>query len=426
VSSLRFRLAVLLIAAIVSVVALASLVAISVIGLPDRDRFFDAAAGQILAFVAEMQSEPAAASKTGSGRLFAVSPQPLDNVDPELTEALRGAMERTGSSLRPQVSRIPADRGFLVSVPLEDHGWAVIPMMEPGAPPAGWLALITWMAVIIVGTTTVALVVAYKMTQPLHVLERAVGSVGADGVLPPVPETGSAEVRATAAALNALSARLKSAVEGRMRLVAAAGHDLRTPMTRMRLRAEFVSDEEERSAWLKDLDDLGRIADSAIDLVREEVRESAREVLPLHSLVREVVAELAELGLAVETGELEPVFVRAAPWGLKRALRNLMANAATHGGGAAVKLVRYAGKAVVDITDRGPGIPPDLLDRVFEPFFQVDPARRKRFGGAGLGLAIAREIIERQGGTIALVNRAEGGLLQRVSLPEHGAEAAPS
>ena len=201
-----------------------------------------------------------------------------------------------------------------------------------------------------------------------------------------------------------------------MRLVAAAGHDLRTPMTRMRLRAEFL-DESERQNWLNDLDELDRIADSAIRLVREEVEAGEREPLQLDALVRRLTTELAAQGRKIDAGTLEPVHVSAAPLALSRALRNLMINAATHGGGGTVSLSREGDFAVIRIVDQGPGIPQSLIERAFEPFFRVDPARRQSVPGAGLGLAIAKEIVERLGGQIAMRNGAGGGLVQEITLP---------
>ena len=201
-------------------------------------------------------------------------------------------------------------------------------------------------------------------------------------------------------------------MESRMRLVAAAGHDLRTPMTRMRLRAEFLDDD--RDKWLHDLDELDRIADSAIRLVREEVNQDAVEPVDLAKLVREIAAEVRSLGHAVSTDHLDKVSVRAGSLGLRRALRNLIVNAATHGKGCSVSLAATGDQAVLTIADSGPGIPPELLAKAFEPFFRVDPGRRQSVPGAGLGLAIAKEIIERHGGTITLENRTGGGLSQTV------------
>ena len=280
-----------------------------------------------------------------------------------------------------------------------------------------WYGLLKWLALVTVGVTAIAVFAAHRMVQPLVLLENAVQSVGPDAILPLLPERGPAEVRATARALNSLSSRLRKAIESRMRLLAAAGHDLRTPITRMRLRAEFVEDDEERSLWLSDLDELERIADSAILLVREESGKAAPETVWLDRLVADVAGELKNQNLDVTVTEAQPVSVRANRLGLARALRNLMINAATHGRRASVKVEgSEGGKAQVIIEDEGPGIPPELLGQVFEPFFRVDPGRRQNIAGAGLGLTIAREIVQRAGGDIKISNRKDGGLKQVVEL----------
>jgi signal transduction histidine kinase len=190
----------------------------------------------------------------------------------------------------------------------------------------------------------------------------------------------------------------------------------------MRLRAEFVADEEERARWLADLDELERIADSAILLVREESGKAPPELIQLDDLVSSIGAELRDQKLDVTETTAGPVKVRASRLTLNRALRNLIINAATHGVRAHVKVGGSNGTARIVIEDEGPGIPHDLIDQVFEPFFRADPARRQDIRGAGLGLTIAREIIQRAGGTVVISNRAEGGLRQIVELPK--AEAA--
>ncbi|SER33438.1 Signal transduction histidine kinase [Faunimonas pinastri] len=290
-------------------------------------------------------------------------------------------------------------------------------MAMPDLPPplVGWGILLGWMALIVAGATAIALYLTRRLTAPLALLQNTVVAMAPNGNLPELPESGPPEVRATAHAINSLSARLRSAVESRMRLVAAAGHDLRTPMTRMRLRAEFLP-EEDRALWLKDLGELERIADSAIRLVREEARQEAAEIVALDLLLRDLVDDLAALGLNAELREAEPMSVHGGELGLTRALRNLAINAATHGRRAEISLARIDGWAEIRIEDQGPGIPEELLERVFEPFFRVDPARRQTVPGAGLGLAIAHEIITRNDGTLKLSNKPEGGLLQVVRL----------
>jgi signal transduction histidine kinase len=283
-------------------------------------------------------------------------------------------------------------------------------------PDDGWKIFSIWMAMIIVGSALVSLYAAQRLSRPLQLLQELSGRIGADGTLSHIPEIGPAEIRATARALNRLSEELRHAVESRIRLVAAAGHDLRTPMTRMRLRAEFIPDDEERDKWLSDLEELDMIADSAIRLAREEVMRDGQEPLRLDDLLRDIADDLDQMQQRVTVLDLQPLKVQAGPLALKRAFRNLMLNAATHGGGARISLTRDGSEAVVTIIDDGPGIPSDLLGQVFEPFFRADPARRKTIPGAGLGLAIAREIVTRFGGTISIRNRDPQGLVQEIRL----------
>jgi signal transduction histidine kinase len=185
----------------------------------------------------------------------------------------------------------------------------------------------------------------------------------------------------------------------------------------MRLRAEFVENEDDRAMWLKDIDELAQIADSAILLVREESGKSAPEPLRLDTLISELVAELRALSFDVTlTGSTEAT-VRANRTSLNRAFRNLIINAATHGKRARVVVEGTSSEAHVVIDDDGPGIPPDLLGQVFEPFFRVHPARTTSIDGAGLGLTIAHDIVRRAAGSITIKNGPLRGLLQIVKLP---------
>ena len=412
-TNLQIRIAAIMIVAIVTVVAIATGVTVTVIR-PGGDKFVHAYAQQILAIAELVQKQTDGGSVTAFGAL-----QPLPAAgepEPQTTRLLIEAVRATAPDFHPIVTRAPGTDDYAVSIPVKDRGWLVlptVPLLEPGD---AWMILGGWLLMIVVGVSAIAFVVAQRVTRPFVVMEQAIASVGADGILPAIPEVGARETRDTAAALNRLSGRLRSAMESRMRLVAAAGHDLRTPMTRMQLRAEFLPDDE-RAAWLHDLEELDLIADSAIRLVREEAAGSDRNAIRLDLLVEETVGELKEAKLGVRLESSDDVSVTAGPLALKRALRNLIINAATHGGGATVRLGVTDTAARLVIEDDGPGIPADIIDRVFEPFFRVDPGRRQSVPGAGLGLAIAREIVERFGGKIEIANRQEGGLRQTVFLP---------
>jgi len=169
--------------------------------------------------------------------------------------------------------------------------------------------------------------------------------------------------------------------------------------------------------WLNDLEELDHIADNAIQLVREETQREKNQLLRVDEIIAKICSDLASMKASVTIMKVEAVTISSAPLALTRAVRNLIINAATHGGGAFVTVGLESSSALITIDDEGPGIPDQSLSRVFEPFFRVDPARRKSGPGAGLGLAIAKEIVERHGGKLTLQNRSPKGLRQRIFFP---------
>ncbi|MFG1423873.1 ATP-binding protein [Roseixanthobacter liquoris] len=449
--SLRARVTALLVAAILLVVVLATAISLLVIGRPRPPRDVSISASQ-LALVLRM-AESGALPAGGFGAIGEETPDGM--VDPAASRMITDALARQGLAravtvLAPNPGPMPepgpspaADggsgapqgaappggrdgeeegRGLIATVRLSDGRWLKFPLQQHMMPPPPSIpyGLLAWLALVALGVTGVVAVAVQRLMRPLALIEQAVSQVGADGAWPHLEETGSTEVRAAARTINTLSNRLKMAMESRMRIVAAAAHDLRTPLTRLRLRAEFLEDEDERERWFADLAELDHIADSAIRLVREEVSGLPDEVVPLDELVKAVVRETVQSGLAAELVEANGVNVRGKPLSLKRAIRNLVVNAATHGRGARVRVWAREGRAILRIEDDGPGIPQHLMAQVFEPFFRTDPARQVTIPGAGLGLAIAHEIILRHGGALALSNRASGGLAQQVDLPALG------
>lgn len=270
---------------------------------------------------------------------------------------------------------------------------------------------------IVAGSATVAIIVSNLVVRPLAELQKAIEAVGPEGIngnmaiLAPSKDLGTTQL------INTLSNKLNSAMESRMRLVAAAGHDLRTPITRLRLRLEFLENEEERAQWEKDINELTEIADSAIKLVKEEFDDGSSQFLPLDTILEDVCNELIEIGHDVKVSELSHCVIAGGYHSIKRALTNLVSNACKHGLRARVSLSVADGYATIRIQDDGPGIPNDQLERVFEPFYRVAGATQKKIEGAGLGLAIAKEIVQRHRGTIELANKLPHGLIQTIALP---------
>lgn len=309
---------------------------------------------------------------------------------------------------------VPSGAPITTGIPREPLPYTLA-LIQPFAPL--WVIILGYSTLIVGGSATVAVLVANMIVRPLNILENAIESVNPQGFIPKISENGLGEDLATAKLLNRLSDRLQSTMESRMRLVAAAGHDLRTPITRMRLRAEFISDDDERDVWLNDLSEIENIAESAITLVQEEVSPDDQQIVEIDELIREIVRELRSIGHNVLLDRAVRADVVGSPLSLKRAFSNLMVNAATHGKGCRVSVGRMDGNAVIEVLDNGPGIPEEMLSRAFEPFFRASPAREKSVPGAGLGLAIVKEIINRHRGRITLSNRNPNGLFQQVLLP---------
>ena len=413
-NTLRIRFALVLVISIVAVVGLATSATIFVTGPRGPPKFTEPTVMQIKMLIPLFESlEPS------SSRPAALLDAPTDGAPREvITRVLQEALGAAGIFNRVVITK-PADRDLAVaSVEVIGRGWFALPI--PDEPHSGgpWFALGSWISLIVVGAVAIALAVAHRVARPLALLESVASTISQSGQMAVLPETGPAEVKATARALNRLTANLKAAMESRMRLVAAAGHDLRTPITRMRLRAEFLPGQEQ-SAWLRDLDELRRIADSSIQLVYEEVERKSDESVRFDKLTETVVEELTATGLTIELVGSAPVLIRATPLAITRLLRNILTNAATHGKGCKVLVEARQAWAVAVIEDCGPGIPPAVIDRVFEPFFRIDPARQQLIPGAGLGLAIAKEIAGRHEGEIVLTNRAVGGLRQEVRFPRY-------
>jgi signal transduction histidine kinase len=226
-----------------------------------------------------------------------------------------------------------------------------------------------------------------------------------------------------------MQARLTRFLHDRTRMLAAIGHDLRTPITSLKLRAEFIEDEEVRLKMLETLDDLHEMAEATLSFAREEGVQEETRLVDIAALVTSVCEDLADTGKPVSVDEIEPLTIRCRPAAIKRALRNVVENAVAYGSSASVSLARRNGDVEIDIDDQGPGIAPADMERVFHPFVRLESSRSRETGGAGLGLAIARTILRSHGGDLKLKNRSGGGLRATLLLPqasEAGQHEAPA
>ena len=411
---LQLRIAAILVGAICLILLVATLASVVAISYPLPERMVGPVAFQIQALNGVINPDRSTFLYLSQDDIAQFGP-----VRSDLSQAIGELLAKDGINLPVTVYDKPSTMSPVAVVNIGDAFVAIDFPTDLRPPMDFWVIMGTWMGLIVLCVIVVSLIMAYRVTRPFAVLEHAVGTVGPDGVLPHVPEVGSGETIETAKMLNRLSDRLKGAMESRMRLVAAAGHDFRTPMTRMRLRAEFL-DDDERAGWLRDIDELERIADSAIGLVREEVTAVQPEPVHLDDMLAGELQELAKQGYRLSLGRLDKAVLPLPPLAMRRALRNLLINAATHGKSATAALETSAQTTRIIIRDEGPGIPEDLLTRVFEPFFRAEPGRLQTIPGAGLGLALAAEIIERSGGTLDIRNRPGKGLEQTIAFSRQG------
>lgn len=264
----------------------------------------------------------------------------------------------------------------------------------------------------------------FRLTAPVRTLADAAEQLGRDiQHAPALPESGPTEIATAAIAFNTMAARIRRFVEDRTFLLTAIGHDLRTPITRLKLRAEFLEDDTQRDKFLGDLDELEAMLASTLAFGRDVAQTEAAVPVDLAILLRTVLDEAAdiapELDNAMSYAGPDHATLRARPIALKRAFANLIGNAIKYGDSARVTL-RDADRHTlrIDIEDNGIGIPPGELERVFEPFRRVESSRNRETGGTGLGLAIARNAIRAHGGDITLANKSGGkGLVASVYLP---------
>ena len=254
-------------------------------------------------------------------------------------------------------------------------------------------------------------------TKPLRNLSDAADRFGIDVNAPPIPETGPHEVKQAAAAFNRMQRRLRQFVTDRTRMLAAISHDLRTPLTRMRLRSEMIDDPDQRIKMLGDLQEMEEMVGATLAFAQEESVDEPSQRLDLRALLDAIAADAAAAGADLALAPGDGVTAPMRPRALKRALVNIVDNALRYGGGAAVTLAAQAEEAAILVVDHGPGIPEAEREAVLRPFYRGEGSRSRDTGGIGLGLSIASDIISAHGGTILFSDTPDGGLTVEVRLP---------
>ena len=306
---------------------------------------------------------------------------------------------------------------FKVNTQLPSGQWVLIKGGQRQQPYL-WVGFALSMCLLLILLLLLCLWVVRYLAMPVAEFERATKRFGMDVQAPPMAAQGSPEMRAVIQAFNEMQGRIRRLITDRTQMLAAISHDLRTPITRLQLRIEALQGSPQYAAAEADLNEMERMIRSILAFARDYVRTEPMERFDLVALVDNICNELQDTGLAVqfESDELRaPYFGRLLA--IKRALTNLIENAVKYGSEAQVTLSLFADGIKVMVCDQGPGIPESDMEKVFAPFYRLDPARMPEKSGSGLGLSVARDIVRAHGGDIVLTNREQGGLQVLVTLP---------
>ena len=327
-------------------------------------------------------------------------------------------------------SHSPTGR-FRIQARLSDGRWLQLDALEGqgGRDPRPISALVDYLLRIyllrIVVVVAISLVAVRLAIRPLERMAQAAETLGRDIHSPPLAEQGPREVRKAAEAFNAMQRRLIAGMAERTRFLAAVSHDLRSPITRLRLRTEFLPDKALQDKFRTDLQEMENMVNATLDFVRGIDAEDRRQHIDVNALLHSLADDWRETGADVTvTGRaLQPLHGFAQS--LKRCVQNLVENALRYGERAHIVVEDSAGLLRIAVRDDGPGIPATQLEQVFEPFYRLEASRNASSGGFGLGLSIARTVVAAHGGRIVLANRAEGGLEALLEFPR-GGDALPA
>lgn len=277
-----------------------------------------------------------------------------------------------------------------------------------------------WVAIGLMAAAIVLIIVVSvrRLTRPLRDLSAAAERLGRGERIEPIRPQGPSELDGVIHAFNDMQDRLTRFVQDRTRMLGAISHDLRTPITSLRIRAEFIEDDENRDKMIETLDEMQRMVEATLSFARDEASREEAARIDLGEFLDAIAEDYRAMGQDVAFTPAERrLFAVCRPLSLKRALRNLLDNALRYAGQAELGIDQRGGTISILVEDRGPGIPEQRLRDVFEPFVRLEESRSGATGGIGLGLSIARSIVHAHGGTLELANRDGGGLRARITLP---------
>jgi len=318
----------------------------------------------------------------------------------------------------------PEGLSILTQVRLQDGTWASFDTQLPQqAENLPWRLLLT-LAILLAAVLVLSYIAVRWVTRPLNVLASAADELGRDINRPPLPESGPIEVSRAARAFNTMQARLIEFLDERTRLLTAMSHDLKTPLTRMRLRTELLENDSLREKFEKDLVEMETMVTQTLEFMRGLSQREPEQPIDVMALLESLQADNEAMGRTVTIGGRVTHPLLAEPQLLKRCISNLVDNATVYGQCAEIHVEEDSRGLTIRVRDHGPGISDSELEKVFEPFYRLEGSRNRETGGTGLGLSIARSIARAHGGDVRLRNHENGGLEAILTLPSRVARAS--
>lgn len=334
--------------------------------------------------------------------------------------SLRGLHRRLGQNYR--IFALPPDGDIRrIGIALPDGAMIAANLMpEQRRPPflgGPWMMTLLFA---VISVTLLGLWAARALTAPLSSFAKAAESFSLNGGAAPLPERGPEEIRSVAKALNRMRERITGLIDDRTKMLAAISHDLRTPITRMRLRSEFIEDETHRARMLDDLDQMRSMLESVLSFLRNDRRLEAMTLVDIASTLQLIIDQFADMGRKIAYDGPAHAMATVRPDDLHRSVTNLVENAVRFGAETTIRLRVTADQLTIDVEDDGPGISDAQKQNVLEPFVRGDDARNMdEAAGFGLGLSIANAIVLAHGGVLSLHDRQPHGLVVRMQLPVH-------
>ena len=352
---------------------------------------------------------------------LAIDPRRIDTGVRAWSERDDGFLSRNGRRMGQRHGGRPT-QALMVAVEQPGRGWlsVTLPWGDQGSMRIFWRLLAQ--TLILYGVILLPVLwIARRISRPLRALAEAARLYAPAAPSTPVAEAGPPDVRAVIAAFNALRLRVGAMLDEKDRMLGAIGHDLRTPLAALRVRIESVEDDADRTRMAETIEEMNRTLDDILSLARLGRPSEPLGEVDVAALVDAVVEDFRDLGHQVDFPDTDRLRMTLRASLIRRAVRNLIENAIKYAGAAEVSVAPGEREVLIIVADRGPGIPADRLADVFDPFTRLETSRNRDTGGIGLGLALAKAIVEEAGGAIVLANRKGGGLIATIHLPRRTA-----